>query len=199
MERVSWVDSVLALDSSAFLAINGMHAAWLDPIMVGISEMLVWVPLYLFFLYLIHRHFGSRALALALPVVALMILCSDKGSVLLFKEVFQRLRPCHEAALQGLVHTVNEHCGGRYGFVSSHASNHFAIAAFMGLLLRPVHRYAVPALLLWALVVSYSRIYLGVHYPGDVLVGALFGAAVGVIFFGIFSRLWLRHARAGNS
>lgn len=195
MERVSWVDSLIALDRSFFLAINGMHAAWLDPIMVGLSEMLVWVPLYIFFFYLIHRHFGSKALALTVPVVALMILCSDKGSVLLFKEVFQRLRPCHEAALQGLVHTVNEHCGGRYGFVSSHASNHFAIAAFMGLLLRHVHRYAVPALLVWALLISYSRIYLGVHYPGDILVGALYGAAVGVIFFGIYNRLSLRYVQ----
>lgn len=196
MERVSLLDELLALDRSAFLAINGMHTPWLDPIMVGISEMLVWVPLYLFFLYLIHRHFGIRSLALAVPVVALMILCSDKGSVLLFKEVFQRLRPCHEGALQGLVHIVNEHCGGRYGFVSSHASNHFAIAAFMALLLRPVHRSAILSLLLWAVVVSYSRIYLGVHYPGDVLVGGLYGAAVGIIFFGIFTRLSQRYVRA---
>ncbi len=196
MVGMSLLDKILTLDRSAFLFLNGLHAPWADPLMVGISEMLVWIPLYVFLLFLLQRRYGWQGLAWAVPVIAFMILCSDKGSVVLFKETFQRLRPCHEPVLQGLVHTVNEHCGGRYGFVSSHASNHFAIAAFMALLLRGKYRFVCVALLGWAALVSYSRIYLGVHYPGDVLVGAFFGLTVGSIFFGIFRRVTTRTSTA---
>lgn len=194
MVGMSLLAKIVALDRSAFLFLNGLHAPWADPLMVGISEMLVWVPLYIMLLYLLQRHYGWRGLAWAVPVIAFMILCSDKGSVVLFKETFQRLRPCHEPLLQGLVHTVNEHCGGRYGFVSSHASNHFAIAAFMTLVLRRKYRYAGLALLGWAALVAYSRIYLGVHYPGDVIVGGIFGLTVGSICFGIFRRVTARNS-----
>lgn len=191
MVGMSLLERIISLDRSAFLAINGMHAPWLDPIMVGLSEMLVWIPLYVILLYLVQRFYGWKGLAWTVPLIAGMIFCSDTGSVLLFKEPFQRLRPCHEPLLQGMVHLVDEHCGGRYGFVSSHASNHFAIAAFMGLMLRGRLSWAATALLLWAAVVAYSRIYLGAHYPGDVLAGAVYGASVGVIFFGIFRRVAL--------
>ena len=189
MVGMTLLERIIGLDQRAFLAINGLHAPWADALMVGLSEMLVWIPLYVFLLYLLQRSYGWKGLLWAVPVIAGMIFCSDTGSVVLFKETFQRLRPCHEPALQGLVHLVNEHCGGRYGFVSSHASNHFAIAALMALVLRDKYRFAPAMLLTWAVVVAYSRIYLGAHYPGDVLVGGLFGVTVGSIFFGIFRRV----------
>ncbi len=178
-----------ALDRAAFLALNGLHAPWADLVMLAVSEPVFWVPLYLFFLFVVQQRYGWRQLAWAVPVIALMVLFSDKGSVVFFKENVQRLRPCHEPLLQGLVHLVRDGCGGRYGFVSSHASNHFAIAAFMAGVLHGSPRWATLALFLWAALIAYSRVYLGVHYPGDVLVGGLYGALVGVLFALLFARV----------
>lgn len=180
------------LDRSAFLAINGLHAPWADAVMATVSEMLVWVPLYLFLLYVIRVRFGWKGLLVALPVIALLVFGSDTGSVLLFKNTVQRLRPCHQPELAGLVHVVHGHCGGSFGFVSSHASNHFAIATFMAAVLGGVPRWATPALLGWAALIGYSRIYLGVHYPGDVIVGGLYGILVGGLFAWTFRRVMAR-------
>lgn len=184
-----------AWDRDLFLAINGVHAPWADGLMTALSEMLVWLPLYVLFLFMLRRRFGWKGLCWSLPVIALMIWCSDSGSVLLFKNTVQRLRPCHQPDLAGLVHVVNGHCGGSFGFVSSHASNHFTIAAFMTGVLAGRPRWAAPMLFLWAALVAYSRIYLGVHYPGDVLVGALYGSLVGAIFV-VLHRAVLKRAGA---
>lgn len=179
---MSFWERLDALDREAFLAINGTHASWADGFMQTVSSMMLWFPLYLFFLYLLQRRFGWKGLGWSVLIIAFMVLCSDKGSVMLFKETVQRLRPCHEPRLQGLVHLVPEGCGGRFGFVSSHASNHFAIALFMIGALRGSPRWAALALIAWASLICYSRVYLGVHYPGDVLVGALYGSLIGSIF-----------------
>jgi undecaprenyl-diphosphatase len=199
MVGMSLLDQLVSLDRSAFLAINGLHAPWADGLMHAVSAMGVWVPLYLFLLYLLQRRYGWKGLAWSVPVIALMIFFSDTGSVVLFKNTVQRLRPCHEPELQGLVHLVHDRCGGRYGFVSSHAGNHFAIAAFMAGLLNGVPRWATPALLLWAALVAYSRIYLGVHYPGDVIAGALFGLTVGSSMVLIFRHLAKRFRFQGEA
>lgn len=183
---MSWTDSILAADRAAFLAVNGAHSAAADSWMSFLSDPLMWVPLYLFFLVLVKVRWGWRGLWWSLPVAALMILFSDTGSVLLFKETVQRLRPCHATDLQGMVHLVDDHCGGLYGFVSSHAANHFAIAVFMGGMLQHRPRWGVVALLLWAGLIGYSRVYLGAHYPGDVIVGALYGALIGALAYGLF-------------
>jgi undecaprenyl-diphosphatase len=177
-----------AIDREAFLAINGAHMPLLDLVMEAASSMGLWFPLYAFFLWLIFKRHGGKALLWSLPLIALMILFSDKGSVMLFKETVQRLRPCHEPSLQGLVHLVYKNCGGRFGFVSSHASNHFAFAVFMVGVLRGTPRWGAAALIAWAALIAYSRVYLGVHYPGDVLVGGLYGATIGSLAAIIFRR-----------
>lgn len=185
------METLEALDRAAFLAINGWHAEWADDVMLAASARFTWIPLYLLFLFLLQRRFGWKGLLWAAPTIAVMVLCSDSGSVLFFKETVQRLRPCHEPLLNGLVHLVPENCGGQFGFVSSHASNHFAIALFMIGALRGIPKWAPSMLLFWAALIAYSRVYLGVHYPGDVLVGALYGALIGSIFAWIFHRIIL--------
>lgn len=186
-----------ALDREAFLAINGAHSHFFDVLMEAASSMVLWFPFYAFLLWLILRRHGDRAFLWSLLIIAVMILFSDKGSVVLFKETVQRLRPCHAPSLSGLVHLVYKDCGGQFGFVSSHASNHFAIAVFMIGVLRAAPRWSIVALLSWAAVIAYSRVYLGVHYPGDVLVGGLYGAAVGSLAALIFMRFIAKPRSSG--
>ncbi|MBK6540510.1 MAG: phosphatase PAP2 family protein [Flavobacteriales bacterium] len=190
------LSAIVDLDTDLFLLINGAHAPWADAVMGLASDMRIWFPAYALFLVLLKKRYAWKGLFLALPVIALMIVASDTGSVLLFKETVHRLRPCHEPALQGSVHLVNGYCGGQYGFVSSHASNHFAIAAFMAWALQGRPLWAGGALFGWAAFIGFSRIYLGVHYPGDVLVGGLYGIVVGSLFFAIFRRVLALRAKA---
>lgn len=193
---MSLLDRLDALDRAAFLALNSLHTPALDDLMWHISQLQLWIPLYVFFLYLLQRRWGWRGSALAVPIIALMIYGTDSGSVMLFKNTVQRLRPSHVAELQPHIHLLYApdgtlYRGGTFGFVSSHASNHFGIAAFMIGVLGARPRWAVAALLGWAALIAYSRIYLGVHYPGDVLVGGAYGALVGLLFFRLFRRLHL--------
>lgn len=191
-----WTTAILDADRSAFLAINGAHSVAADNFFWYVSDPRVWIPAYLFFLVLIKLRWGWRGLWWSLPVIALMILCTDTGSVMLFKNTVQRLRPTHAPELAGMVHTVNDYFGGDFGFVSSHSANHFGIAAFMtGILLRRPH-WTLWALLGWAALIAYSRVYLGVHYPGDVIVGAIYGSLIGWLAFRLFLYLHERNAQA---
>lgn len=174
------IDLLNKIDTWLFLLINGMNSPFFDWLMYWISSKLVWIPFYTLLLFLLIRKYKLNALWILL-FVALLITFSDQVSVL-FKNYFQRLRPCHNEDLDLLIHTVRGKCGGKYGFVSSHASNSFALAVFLVPFLKSYWRYFTPAIIIWAAIVSYSRIYLGVHFPGDVIGGAALGAFGGIVF-----------------
>lgn len=108
---------------------------------------------------------------------------ADQISVQLFKDVFMRLRPCHNPEIADLIHTINGACGGQYGFVSSHAANTFGLALFVGLIFKKHVPFLLKALLIWAAVVSYSRIYVGVHYPADLICGAILGSIIAFLMW----------------
>jgi undecaprenyl-diphosphatase len=135
--------------------------------------------LYLILVVLLFVKFKWQGFIIA-PFIAIVILLADQVSVHLFKEVFLRFRPCHNLAIKDLVHTVDG-CGGQYGFVSSHAANTFALAVFLGLVFKKYCSKLLFVMLVWATIVSYSRIYVGVHYPADLFCGALLGVLLALI------------------
>jgi undecaprenyl-diphosphatase len=140
-----------------------------------VSGRIIWVPLYLAILIFLGMKYKRKFLVILLFII-IAATFSDQASVLV-KNLVQRLRPCYEPAIQGLVHLFKEECGGRYSFVSSHATNSFDVAFLSLLFIRK--RWFTLSIILWALIIGYSRIYLGVHYPGDVICGSLLGAFIG--------------------
>ena len=176
------LEQLKAIDTDLFLAINGAHSPFFDFIMYWVSDKLIWIPLYVFLAWLLYRQYGKRSWILIL-FAGIAVAISDQTTVHLFKNVFLRLRPCHEPSLAGMVHLVNDHCGGNYGFISSHAGNSFTLATYLSLLLGKKIRFFTPLILFWALLISYSRVYLGVHYPADVIVGGIWGAGTGAAVF----------------
>ena len=174
----SFLNMLNTWDTDLFLILNGAHNSFWDFIMFWASDKFIWIPVYALFLFLLWRKYYSK-IWIVILFAALLIFLSDQISVHLFKDVFQRLRPCNDPALDGMVHLVNGKCGGSFGFYSSHASNIFAIAVFVISLLGKKNPWMILLILIWAGLIAYSRIYLGVHYPGDVIAGAMVGSLLG--------------------
>ncbi len=182
---MSIFDTLVGFDKKLFLFFNEHHNEFFDIVMLFASGKWSWLPLYIILLIIIIKKLGWKPLPAVLIAIAAAVTLSDQASVHLFKNVFLRYRPCHNVEIQHLVHLVKG-CGGKYGFVSSHASNSFALATFVGFILYDKIRFVLPLLWLWALVVGYSRIYNGVHYPADIVCGSALGFIVGYAVYKAF-------------
>jgi undecaprenyl-diphosphatase len=163
------------LDQHFFLFLNSFHSPFWDQVMYTISGKIIWIPLYISILVFVGIKYKRKFIIIILFIILAATL-ADQTSVL-FKNLFERLRPCHEPSLQGLVHLVKGECGGKFSFVSSHATNSFDVALLSLLFIK--RRWFTISIIIWALIIGYSRIYLGVHYPGDVICGSLLGALIG--------------------
>ncbi|WP_159472958.1 phosphatase PAP2 family protein [Dyadobacter sp. 3J3] len=165
-------------DQQLFLWFNGEHLPWIDSLMYWVTYKFTWIPMYLVLLFFTIKTEKKKAIAIIVTVLVAVIL-SDKVVSGVMKPYFERFRPCHEPLLAGLVHNVGD-CGGLYGFASAHAATSFSLAIVWFQLTKKKMRH-VGWLFAWAALYSYSRVYVGVHYPGDIFVGALVGLIVGWI------------------
>lgn len=183
------VECLDSLDRSIFLFLNGMHNDFFDVFMWYVSKTATWSLMLLFLLYIIFKNNWRMALMVVLGI-ALTITLADQISSGLIKDFIGRFRPTHNPEIESIVHTVNGYKGGLYGFVSSHAANTLGVAVYISLLFR--NRYITLFMMLWSLLVAYSRIYLGVHYPGDILGGMIVGVISGFVVYKIYDYAILR-------
>lgn len=173
------MEEIIQEDKNLFLYLNNLGDTPFDQFWMMISATWIWVPLYVILCYLLYKNFKLKSLLYILLFVAIGVTVSDQVSGI-FKYGVARLRPCHDPSLQNVMRIVK--CGGQYGFYSAHASNTFFLASFLSFLLKDRLRWFPYAIFVWAAVVAYSRIYLGVHFPIDILVGAFVGTLLGGIF-----------------
>lgn len=180
------LESIKKWDESLFIWLNSHHLDWLDPIVEFLTHTKPWIPLYVFLIFLCWKAHGKNCWWVVLAAF-LAIGFADQTTSTFMKPFFERLRPCYEPSLQGIIHHYGA-CNSKFGFASSHSANSFAIATLMNLAL--VNKYPnVRWLFVWAILFSYTRIYLGVHYPGDIIVGAIVGIISGYLAFFIFQRI----------
>jgi undecaprenyl-diphosphatase len=176
------LDQILHYDTELFLFLNNLGSEQWDGFWMFYTHKFNWIPFYALLLFLLYKHLGKQKMLVLILMVIALITFTDQITNL-FKYGFERPRPCHEQDLQGIMRIVKEGCGGRFGFFSGHASNSMAIAVFVGLLLREKYKNLIFFLLVWAAAMAYSRIYIGVHYPLDVVCGMTFGALSGYGFY----------------
>lgn len=186
------IETLNQLDTQLFSWLNGFHGEYFDQVMWNISSKLSWLLILLAFVFVVARK-GWRQALLAVLAVAVCVLISDQISSGLIKHAVERLRPSHNLDLASTIHLVNGYKGGLYGFTSSHAANSFGVALLLGLMMR--HKGVLWVMMGWAFLQCYSRIYLGVHYPGDILGGMLIGLLAGWLAYWLWTVAQKRWAK----
>jgi undecaprenyl-diphosphatase len=174
------------IDVKILLLINNAHTPFLDKCMLVLTYRETWVPLYLFIIIFLFIKKKKEAV-LALVFIILAVICADLFASSLMKPLFHRLRPCHNSDINSALYLLENICGGRYGFISSHAANTFAFSAFLFLYIGKEYKW-IEVLFIWASLVSLSRVYLGVHYPSDIAVGAVSGVVIAMLFYYLYTK-----------
>jgi len=177
------IEELLKYDTELFLFLNKLGNTTWDSFWLIVTEKWSSIPIYAVLLYLVYKNYGLKGTLIVMISVALMITATDQLANL-FKHGIKRPRPCQVETLRETMRYIAERCG-RYGYFSAHAASTMATAVFLSLLLKKWYRYLPFLLLFWAAVVAYSRIYLGVHYPLDIVTGMFFGALIGLLFYKI--------------
>ena len=178
------LEGLIEQDKELFLFLNGLGTTSWDGFWLFMTHKLSAIPLYAILLFWLYRHFGLKKTLIVLVSIALLITVTDQLANF-FKYGVQRLRPCHDMDVNNIARLVKKSCGGKYGYFSAHAANSMAVASFFSIILGPRIKYLVPVLVIWSLLVGYSRIYIGVHFPLDVVTGM----GIGLLFGWLFARL----------
>ena len=174
------------LDKQWLLALNNDYPAFWDGLMYGISDKLTWIPFYVALIIILIKSLKKQSWLVILALIVCIII-ADQVSSGLIKEMVHRLRPSRNPDLENMVCLLKGYRGGKYGFVSSHAANSFGLAMLTSLFFRN-RKYTI-IVFFWAAIVAYSRIYLGVHYPGDVIGGAIVGVGAAMLVYWLFTKV----------
>ncbi len=178
------MNTLQQLDTELFIYLNNLGSTPWDGLWLGITNKWYSIPIYVVLLGLVYKNLGLKKTGLILLLVALLITCTDQLANI-FKHGFERPRPCQLDALMQKARFIAVRCGS-FGYFSAHAASSMSLALFLGSVLRKKLRYLLPLLILWSFIISYSRIYVGVHYPGDVLTGMFIGGIIGYLFYKVF-------------
>lgn len=179
------MQEIIQLDKELFIYLNNLGTTQWDEFWKFISYKYNWIPFYIVLLFIIWRNFGWKQTVLIIFLTVLMVVATDQITNLV-KILTKRPRPCFTDEFEGLMRPIGCERRGMYGFTSAHASNHFALAVFLGCILRAKFKWVLPVMLVWASFIAYSRIYLGVHFPLDIICGSLVGIIIGFLFYRLY-------------
>jgi len=178
------LEKIITLDKKVFIFLNSLGSPTFDGLWLVITKQAYWTPFFLLLAYLLYKNIGGKKLGIVVLFIAVILLCCDT-SVEFFKTTFQRLRPCNDPEIKGIIRII--HHSSTYSFFSGHASNSMATMVFIYMILKKYYKYAF-LIFLYPIIFAYSRIYLGVHFPTDILTGYLFGATFGLVFHTVYQK-----------
>lgn len=186
------METLEALDRQLFLFLNSFHSVYLDEFMYLVTKIVIFTPLFIYWIYLLFKKYEGKKMLVLLPFIALLITITDQAATQT-KESYKRMRPTHNIEIGHQVHVVRDYRGGDHGFFSGHASNTFGIATLLFWMLSNKSMAFRSTFFLWAGLTSYSRIYLGVHYPSDIFMGMLVGLAAGSLVFYMLNYTFIKY------